>query len=50
MRNAFYMVYTIIRWFLDPSTAPYGSAQDDIIDVMLRMTYILNAECSMRNA
>ncbi len=33
-------VCTIIRWFLDPST-PLRSAQDDIIDVMLRMTYIL---------
>lgn len=25
-------------WILDPSTSPYGSAQDDIIDIMLRMT------------
>ena len=31
---------TVICWFLDPSTAPYGSAQDDIY-FFLRMTLLV---------
>ena len=46
--NGINRIYRILRCFATFAVlwrnCAYGSAQDDIIDVMLRMTFVLNAE------